>query len=195
MCLLERRCKKGRKGMQGDNIRIAFFLFLQEKKKRHRTLFHKHGYSFPYFLSRPRVEATVAASWMVLASVERILPSSIVSRPAMVHPPGVVTESLMAAGCAPVVSTIRAAPWRTINKRSDHVPNIKNISWEAARAYWSSITHRYHHPDNLPWAASSVATSRGNPIITPPSASASNMTLNCTSVNDLCNESLFHETS
>lgn len=51
-----------------------------------------------YFLSRPRVEATVVASWMVLARVDRILPSSMVNRPAIVQPPGVVTESLIAAG-------------------------------------------------------------------------------------------------
>lgn len=36
-----------------------------------------------------------------------------------------------------------------------------------------------HRDDLLPWAASSVATSRGRPIITPPSANASSITL-CT---------------
>lgn len=57
-----------------------------------------HSLLMFYFLSRPRVEATVAASWIVRARVDRILPSSIVNSPAIVHPPGVVTESLIAAG-------------------------------------------------------------------------------------------------
>jgi len=38
------------------------------------------------------------------------LPSSRVSKPAIVHPPGVVTLSLIAAGCDPLCKTIRAAP-------------------------------------------------------------------------------------
>ncbi len=42
---------------------------------------------------------------------ERMRPSSMISSPAMVLPAGVVTWSFSAAGCIPVCSTMRAAPW------------------------------------------------------------------------------------
>lgn len=56
----------------------------------------------------------IMQTWMVRAKVERILPSSMMRSPAIVHPAGVVTSSLIIEGCRFVVRTIWAAPRVTI---------------------------------------------------------------------------------
>jgi hypothetical protein len=97
---------------------------------------------------------------MVLAKVDRILPSSIVSNPAIVEPAGVVTPSLISAGWAPVSSTILAAPFIAVKRQEKSIISFEtcwkpekcitlcgqlncNISWQAH--HYSTISKGFQN--------------------------------------------------
>ncbi|KAJ6263183.1 hypothetical protein Dda_1744 [Drechslerella dactyloides] len=95
---------------------------------------HLHRrYHNPHLLPNP--DATRVASWMPLARVLRSRPSSSTSSPPIVQPAGVLTFSLIIAGCSPSIT----------------IPAVPRIV--CAAIIWAST--------------------RGKPIITPPSAMAS----------------------
>lgn len=127
------------------------------------------------FAGWPSSLARSVATWMALAMVDRTLPSSMASRPAIVHPPGagkgkasilwvnymqdlhvLVTLSLICAGCAFGCSAILAAPCIAENRHSQYASTQDTL-----------------RETNVLCAANSNASALGNPIITPPSAIAS----------------------
>jgi hypothetical protein len=115
-------------------------------KPRHLIYQSSDLYFFP-----PSPPATLVASSIVLAITLRTFPSSILRSPAIVHPAGVDTCSLIIAGCWPA---------RIIRP----VPCIAVPSQPAA----SSLRSK-----DLLCAAITTASFLGTPIITPPSAMAS----------------------
>jgi hypothetical protein len=109
---LKNRCHDGiqhvrsHTAVHADAMNPKLFLCSQDASISVSFLMHSRHLSLPELFEPEMLEIQYDLNDTI---VDRIFPSSIVSSPPMVHPPGVATAFLIMAGCCPS-RTIRAAP-------------------------------------------------------------------------------------